>query len=127
MGRRIAAFFLAPAAVPLLMVLVGAVLWLFDAPPSRGFLVGSTWVYFFTLPAAFVLGIPAIFLFKLKGWSSLRAYAFGGAVIGAISTLCLFVFLPFGFNYPVALALFVLVGAASASVYWLICVRHHGP
>jgi len=87
--RRVLSFLLAPVV----NAVVFSGLWFLDGPESSLSLADNLlWLPVMALVggvAVLVLGVPALLLFRWRGWTSASAYALGGGVIGVVVYLCI--------------------------------------
>jgi hypothetical protein len=130
--RLVAAFVLAPATVPLLLVVVVCTL---------GGDVGFSYIFagpiaIFAYAVTLLLGLPTFLWFRKRRWLALWHFAIGGAVLG-LAPLTFFAGLggPLALSFVAAQALgFAGIGLTSACAFWAIgiwrnsqiCESHSG-
>lgn len=118
--RPLIGFIVAPMAAPLLLVVMGGLHFLMGNPGYRFYLTAAAWIGMFAFISMLVIGIPGYFLARKFSVRSFRAYFVGGAVLGFIAYLSLFVIFPFGFRVGAMLLLSIGIGALTSSMFWII-------
>ena len=110
MPRIIAAFLLSPAILPLGFAVAVVV--------RNGFseqLIIPAVMSVYTYLVSIALGVPALFLFRHRGWRRLWQFAVGGAVFGIVPVVLargsVYYIVPYG-----------AIGMVSAAIFWLIGV-----
>ena len=110
MPRIIAAFLLAPVIIPLCFAIAVVVR---NGVGEELIIPAVMSVYTYLVSIA--LGVPALFLFRHRGWRRLWQFALGGALFGILVVVLargsVYYILPYG-----------AIGLVSAAVFWVIGV-----
>lgn len=117
MKRIVAAFLLAPLAVPLAVTLLLAA----ASGVGDQVMLGPV-IALYTVPVTLVAGVPALLVFRRMRWGRLWQFALGGALIGIAPIL---VEAPPLAQVGTYIGLYGGIGLVSAALFWLIGVRNN--
>ncbi len=110
MPRIIAAFLLAPAIIPLCVAVAIVV----RSGVGEQLIIPAV-MLMYTYLVSIALGVPALFLFRHRGWRGLWQFALAGALFGIAPVVLargsVSYIIPYG-----------AIGLVSAAVFWLIGV-----